>query len=565
MAREDDSADADDERLIWLLVDRSEQRRAVEDVADRLEAGDASVTTDVVTITDVIGSAAREAVAGGAEKLLRSLRVVWEDAEGEEDFIRAIRRARPDLLVVTAARYVRPLSLLESLTGGATTQVGVPLDFNLSPRWFDGSIEAFLVPDEADRTRLEHAGYASQRLFRAGPPLLPEFETDLDRQREREELGFGDETVILVRSESFEPNMLEKFVFQSTLVEGDVQFVFHHNGDQAAATALRRAADEHGLRAAMFGRVPDLERYVAASDVVVAHPAEPYLPEVVSMERPLFLVGSDRGVTQQVDALTRSCGAVYLPDVLRVGSELESFAAPDRLETARERAASSELDPGNRAVADALVDIWERRNAWKPDATPEPTAPDDGETTDAPTGPFETIGTGDPGTAESPRRQRGKLPPGEGESTGPRPSISKAEAKDQLAELILVERDLERRLDELEREQDRWRNRLDLARDWGEDDLAEEAEEILREYLEEAEEVEGELEDVRRQKTKLKRAAGRSSGGSEPTSTRRRDRASEQEDGTSERRADLEDRFTDMEIERDLDDLRDRIDDELGE
>ena len=187
-----------DGNLVWFLVDRSEQHAAVETVAELLEGK--GVDTEVVSITEVIGSAAREAVAGGAERILRGLRVAWPGGSGEEDFLRAIRRARPDLLVVTSPRHVRPLSLVESLTGTRSAQLGLPLDFNVGGEWLDGSIDGFVVPDERSHQRLAEAGYGEDRLSVAGPPILPNFERSVDRREARRELGFGEEAVALVRA-----------------------------------------------------------------------------------------------------------------------------------------------------------------------------------------------------------------------------------------------------------------------------------------------------------------------------------------------------------------------------
>ncbi len=543
-------------RLVWFLVDRSEDHAAIEAVARRLESE--GVESEVVTITEVIGSAAREAVAGGAERILRGLRVAWRGAGGEEDFVRAIRRAQPDLLVVTSARYVRPLSLLEGLTGAGSGQVGMPLDFNLERRWLDGSLQAYLAPDPEGRRRLEEAGYAAERIFEAGPPVSPNFEREIDREAERRELGFGEETTILVRAESFDATTLDRIVFQATLIDEEVQFFFHHNGDGAVSQRLRRSADKHGLPAAMFGRVPDLERYVHASDAVVASPAEPLVPEIVAAGRPLFLVGAPDGYDLQIEVLTGEYGAGYVSDVLRFGSEFERFLDEQRLDEAREAIEQTGLAPGNEAVAEALRAALEEAEAWREAARPAPDAPGDepsDEEPSSPTGPFESIGTGggevDRDSALEVRRE------------GYRPGLSRAEAKDQLAELILHEREMQRRLSELEREQERWRERLELAREWGEEELAEEAKGILREYIDDASRVREDLEDVRRQKEKLKRAARRG-GGEAPQSESPAGRETEDVDDP-ERAAEIEERFNEMEIDRDLDELRDRIEGELGD
>lgn len=556
--------------LVWFLVGFGERRRAVDDIATRLN--DQGLRTRVVTITEVLGSAAREAVAGGAERVLRGLRVAFPEAEGrEEDFLAAIRREQPDLLVVTSPRYVRPLSLLESMSGIRSLQVALPLGFGLDRSWENGTIDAFVCADERIMESLESAGWTPPCLFQAGPPLDPGFDEAraLDRASVRQDFGFGgDEKVVLVRAESFDATTLDRFVFQATLVEGDVRFIFHHNGDGAAASALRRSADKHGLPAAMFGRVDDLERYVVAADAVVSPPGEPTLPDVVAAGTPMVVVGEHPGGDGGVEVLADAFAALHIPDVLRVGSELEDFLEDASLSERRETIREASWKPDNAEVVQAIREILERSEeiraaGARPTGSTSPQAEGPSDATESKkSGPFETIGGDEPtGASEASDRTQRRLPSGEG---GTRRGLSRVEAKDQLAELILVERDLERQLSDLQREEDRWRNRLDLARDWGEDELAEEAESVLRGYLDDIAEVQEDLEDVRRQKTKLKKAArrgqeGGSGGDGEPgveageTSERR------------ERRSELEDRFSEMEIDRDLDRLRDKMNDELGD
>jgi hypothetical protein len=560
-AAADGQSDDHEGSLVWFLVDRSEDHAAIEHVARQLET--TGVETEVVTITEVIGSAAREAVAGGAERILRGLRVAWQGPSGEEDFLRAIRREQPELLVVTSSRYARPLSLLEGLTGAGSVQVGVPLDFNIDARWLNGSIDAFLAPEDRARETFEKAGYSSEHLFGAGPPVSPNFERELDREAEREQLGFGDETTILVRAESFSPTTLDRIVFQGTLVDDEVRFFFHHNGDGAVSERLRRSADKHGLPAAMFGRVSDLERYVHASDVVVASPAEPLLPEIVRSGRPLFLVGAPEGYMNQIEVLTGEYGAGHVDEVLRFGSQFEQFLADESLTEVDEIIDTSALEPGNDRVVEALGSALDRVEQWRSAPKPGPSGSGEEPSEDEPArpqGPFESIGSGEHGQVDRDKAL-------EVADAGHRPNLSQAEAKDQLAELILKEREMQRRLSELEREQERWRNRLDLAREWGEEDLAEEAKGILREYIDDASRVRDDLEDIRRQKEKLKKAAKRGQGGQGGASERSRGRSGETGDvlDDPERAAELEDRFNDMELDRDLDDLRDRIEGELGD
>lgn len=555
---------------VWILVDRSAYQAAFETVAEHLR--EAGCDAQIVTITEVIGSVAREALAGGAERLLRGLKVAFQGKTTEEDLLGAVRRARPDVIAVTNPRYGRALSFLENLSGIRTLQVGILPDFNLSTDWINSSLQAFVVPTDEHRERLVSSGFLADRVLVAAPAIQAGFAREVERDETREHFGFDEQKVVLVRAPGFSPHILEKMVFQATLVEGDVRFVFHHEGDSACAAALRRAADQYGLRAAMFGKVADLERFVAASDLVVAPTTESFMAEILAQGRPVLLVGAEEQGAAQAEFLGERKAAHHVVDVLRLGSELERMLDDEELAKTTEAAAALGAKDGSEQVARALQVAVEHADDWlaspsDADGGPKKEAPtdetggeEDEETTFEAAGPFETIGTGKSkretaGGAESaPEGAKEERTWREETYTG----ISAAEAKDQLAELILMERELERKLAECEKQQERWRNRLELAREWNEQDLADEAKDILRGYLSDAESIEEDLVDVRRQKQKLKRAAGASGNGSER-------RALPSADGDENRERQVEDRFRKMELDRDLDDLKDKIRRELGD
>lgn len=540
--------------VVWILVDHSSREATFETVGSILKKD--GIDVHIVTISEVLGSVARDALSGGAERLLRGLRVAMRGRNQDEDLLGAVKRARPDLLAVTNARHVRPLGLLESLSGIPSLQVGVFANYDFDPAWTRSGLQAFVVPHESFRDRMVQDGFPSERVLVAGPAIQAGFARELDRDAERESLNLHTKTV-LVRAETFDTGLLQKLVFQSTLVEGDVRVIFHHNGDGAVASSLRRAASQYGLNAVMFGKVNDLERYVLSADAVIASPRDPFVAEILALDRPLMLLGPDHGAGAQIDFLTEVGAAKYVEDVLRVGSELDRFLEDDSLAAHREAAAELSQTRGSEEVAAALVEALKNREAWQHVPVPDDPAPgdepddapdsddDSGDDQDeAPDSPFESIGDSTSASKTD----------GDGESRPTKTRLSKAEAKDQLASLILTEREIERKLADSERQQERWRSRLEMAREWKETDLAEEAEAILRGHLEEAEQLEEERRSVLRQKNKLKEAAlgGAGASGSDGGDV----------DG---KLADVEKRFRKMEVDTDLDDLKDRIRRELGD
>lgn len=582
-----ESSDGESTASIWILVDQASREGAFEQVISHLEK--AGVDAQLVTITEVLGTVARDALAGGAERLLRGLKVAIRGRGVDEDLLGALRRSKPRVLALTHASHARTLSVVENVAGIDSLHVGILSDYDLAGPWLASSLQAFIVPHEEHRERLGRVGIASDRVLIAGPPLRGGVEGDLDRNAIRSELGLGDDFVILVRADGFDVATLDKLVFQCTLADRPVRFIFHHNSDAATSQTLRRAADQYRLKAAMFGRVDDLERYLLAADGVIVSPREGWMAELVALQRPVLIVGSDENRAFQSDFLVRQGIARSVPDIVRLGSELDRFADPATREPMEKACAEIAAPRGSEHVAEALRLALEHADTWRQPLQPpagqeqprgeDPSTqgkPAQGEDKEAPVkGPFESIGQGaesGPGAGAG-AGAGGTTASGEAgrEQTRPSPTreyagLSQAEAKEQLAQLILLERDLERRVSEIERQQERWKNRLDLAREWNEEDLAREAESVLRGYLSEAESLNAELADVRLQKDKLRQAARseaeRRAGG---TSAGRGQEPPAHPGAGSERIANMEGRFQKMEVDSDLKGLKDRIRRELGE
>ncbi len=554
--KEKDRGEGSTDRLVWILVDHSSREAALVPVARELE--EEGVEVELVTISEVLGSVAREALAGGAERILRGLRVATRGRAGDEDLIGAFRRRQPDVLVVTEPRFVRSLGVLENLTGVASLQVGIASDLRLDEGWANGQLDVLIVADEQAREAALRQGMSDEQVLLGGPAVRPAFQGELDREKYRDEMGLAEDLVVLVRADGIEPQTLEKLVFQCTLADKKARFVFHYDGDGSTSSTLRRAADQYGLPAAMFGRVPDLERYVAAADAVVAADSDPYLAELLQVGTPQLFVPSGRVSRGNGEVLAGRGLAENLDDLGQLGTRLDRFLADESLAEFREELKNWDGAGRHDALVNSLGDVVRRaeeyREAARAAAPVERTEEEKTEEGPELKGPFETIGRSRPAPSESSRSDGERAPaPRERDFRG----ISRAEAKEQLAELILKEREQERELREIEKQQERWRGRLQLAREWKEEDLAEEAEGILRGYLEEAGPIEESLQEIRIQKEKLKSAARGESDGRGP--------ARHDDGGGSDRGGRLEERFQKMEVDRDLKGLRDRMKRELGE
>ena len=180
-------------------------------------------------------------------------------------------------------------------------------------------------------------------------------------------------------------------------------------------------------------------------------------------------------------------------------------------------------------------------------------------------GALRCLPSGGGGGGEAP--EPGPAPPARPDARASAPTaspLSAAQAKDELAALIMVERDLERKLTQAQRDQEQWYQRLELARQWNETELAVEAERRLHAHQNDAARFEEELERIRAQKDKLKSRvrASRGGGGGGPRPPRPEGPPSPVGPPSGSRPA-PESRFRSMEVERDLSSLKERLRREL--
>lgn len=316
----------------------------------------------------------------------------------------------------------------------------------------------------------------------------------------------------------------------------------------------------------------------------MAAPTDPYVAETLAQGRPILFVGSEEGGAAQAEYLSEVGAAHHVLDVLRLSSEIERMLEAKTLSSAAEAAASIGAQDGSEQTAEALLVALENADAWLHEPVSETTTkepPKDRADSDskrekaAPTGPFESIGSGRSTSSDSagtPGTRRGgeKASRTEREERAPArersfSGISAAEAKDQLAELILMERDFERRLEEAKKQRKRWENRLELAIEWKESDLAEEAQDMLAGFVSDAHSIQRDLDDVHNQKNKLKRAAQGSSGSSSSRSGSEPRALLGDDSGERTDPREVEERFRRMELDRDLDDLKDKLDRDFGD
>jgi hypothetical protein len=533
---------------IWLVTRGAERASFYQDALVEALRSRGAASVEVVGFEGVLvsaafdlGARATDLIGSAADRIAKGLRIDrWlvrgddvrdADDAGDEP---APADSGADLIVVDDPSLIGKLGVLPSFRRGSPLLIGLLDDFKIDPRWRASTVHALIVPHE-DLKSPHVSPEAAEWSDVAGPPVASTYTTETGTAEARSKVGLPtDATALLVFAERMDAETLDRLVFQLSLVEAEVTYLFHYGDSVERAELLRDAAANYGLQANMFGDVPDPEIFAASADFLLVAADDPGLFEYVLSKRSIVAVGAEQGSTRTAFLRDRAA-LIWVEDVLQLGARLETI-----LET------GSGIDPtaagpvsalGTADVADAVVRLWKAREKVRYGPKSAPDAPK----ALVKRGRFEAIGAPSPGV----------------EATG-QPAISLAEAKDQIAALIVKERRSDRGLSEAVRERDKWLGRLDLAAQGGDSELESEAQERLERARSDVARLNSEIETIRRAKAKLVRRARGSSAGAAP--------ATPSADGASASArvadSDHEARFRRMEIDRDLARLRAKLDEE---
>ncbi len=508
---------------IWFVTDGTAEAGGwSRSFTDALRAAGAAAV-DVLGVSGMLGVTARGLIGQGADKLARTLRLA-RAGEPDAPAIEAIRRGRPDLVIVDHPGVLRTLEIIRDTTGVSVVHVAVVTAPGAPAEWDGARADAYVAPDRETLARLRRPRMADIAFQIAGPPVPEGFDRDLDREALRKELGFDDATVVLVDASSMAPELIDRVVVHFGTAGEALRPVFYYGRNAAAADALRHFAVVHGVRADMFGHVDAYEEYAVTADLVVVGPDSALVSGYLAFDRPV--VALDVGFAASEWA--RTGAVVSVGDPTALGDLLMRVAATG-VDEAHAQAARDALGPRPTAeVAEAIGRIWAARDTVRGTSLSLQSATSTSSEA-ARSGRFEQIGAGD------------NVDP----DIAP---LSRAAAKEQLAALILDERRVEAEVGDLGRERDRWFERVALAEEETDADLGAFASEQARALTQSIARLNERLSGIQRQKELVRR---RAAAGQKAPRTEERTAA-----GTAS--VDYETRFRELERRRDIRRLRER-------
>lgn len=163
--------------------------------------------------------------------------------------------------------------------GWDSYRIGLMPHTVLDKTWQASQFDAMVIPHPSFRQYLEHIQWAPERIFEGGYLAVKgEMPTaSVAELRERFKIVNDDGPVILVMASHFRAPELQTIMLQLSLLRTPYQAFFYHADDAMISDVLRAHARRFSVNARMFGRLEPLADYLAIADLAVIDNNDPGL------------------------------------------------------------------------------------------------------------------------------------------------------------------------------------------------------------------------------------------------------------------------------------------------
>ena len=255
--------------------------------------------------------------------------------------LREIRRIRPQAIVCT---HFLPAELLmrERAKGRIDCPVWLQVtDYDLHNMWLVPDMQGYLAATEEVAFRMRARGLPADRIHVTGIPVMPVFSRPdspaLARDANVLRLGLDPaRTVVLMASGGGGMGNLPAMVARVLTLDGpgsDFQVIAVAGRNVAAYEALQALALRHPGRLVAVGFTDEMEKLMAAADLVVTKPGGLTISECLALGKPMLLVSPIPGQEEHNAGFLMEEGAAWLAyDTIGLEYKLAALmAAPDKL------------------------------------------------------------------------------------------------------------------------------------------------------------------------------------------------------------------------------------------
>ena len=279
--------------------------------------------------------------------------------------LREIRRIRPQAIVCT---HFLPAELLmrERAKGRIDCPVWLQVtDYDLHNMWLIPDMQGYLAATEEVAFRMRSRGLPADRIHVTGIPVMPAFSRPdapaLARDANVVWLGLNPaRTVVLMASGGGGMGNLPAMVARVLSLDGpgsDFQVVAVAGRNVAAHEALQALALRYPGRLVAVGFTDEMEKLMAAADLVVTKPGGLTISECLALGKPMLLVSPIPGQEEHNAGFLMEEGAAWLAyDTIGLEYKLAALmAAPDKLARMAQKSRALGKPDAARNVLDRVL------------------------------------------------------------------------------------------------------------------------------------------------------------------------------------------------------------------
>lgn len=284
-----------------------------------------------------------------------------------------VRTEKPDLVV-----GFHPIALLPwMLHRSSTTQplhdlpalaLVVP-QYAVSQAWILDAIDGYLLSDQVLVEPLQGAGIPSHRLHSTGLPLHQDFSEPLEQQRVRHALRLDPtQPVVLLHVASLAPEHILSLMLQLSLVQHPVQWLLDYGVRTDIAEKMRKTAEDVEVEIRMFGQQKHNQAFLSAADLILGPAQASTLAPAYSTHVPYCIWPAQNELEQEHIRILQQYSSTYsIPSFGQLSLFLDNFftSVENRTCTPSSQTPTQAPDSTSRCV-DALKAIYHQHQQSNP-------------------------------------------------------------------------------------------------------------------------------------------------------------------------------------------------------
>lgn len=275
--------------------------------------------------------------------------------------IQLLRRVQPDVCIAT---HFLPAEIIAWLKAKRklTSRLGIVVtDFDIHAMWLCRTVDRYYVALQESAEYLARIGVPAEKTRVTGIPTDPVFSAPLDRRQTRAQLGLNPEiTTVLISAGGYAIGPVERLVkdllelnrpWQVVAIAGKSEKTRARLAGIAAASAQRGGV----TRLHVVGFTREMDRYMAAADLLVGKAGGLTVSEALARELPLAIIEPIPGQEERNSDHLLEAGTAIRCNNLVVAAQKIARLLDDPARLERMRAATRSL-AHPRAADDIATD-----------------------------------------------------------------------------------------------------------------------------------------------------------------------------------------------------------------